>query len=240
MSENYNEYFHIWDVKTILGVDFNAPNHTKMCYNILNINPRQKTDKKYLLLQHLTTGYKLGASSYYYSQLKSYSAYYTVTPLQDGKLDIEVDPRSQGYFQLSIDNFFTMTWGAVISVCRELWKVYNLKLNSNEVNFYFIKQQFNKEFKNTDIAKYLDKINKEIWFIYLNGARNRMEHGQVIMIEIKSKTGDMVIADDQNVDGESLTTMMHYEPVPWCNTIFDETCKFVDYCCRDMNVLQYE
>jgi hypothetical protein len=47
------------------------------------------------------------------------------------------------------------------------------------------------------------------------------------MMEFKKNTGNMVIADDQNIERELLTTKMDYEPVPWCNTIFNETCKHV-------------
>lgn len=240
MSKDYAENLFTLDIKRVLGVNFNAPNHLKLLANLSNKTARQKIDKEYLLLQHNTTGYKLGASSYYLSQLKSYSHFYSILNLKEDEWEIEMDFTSQAYFQLSIDNFFATTMGSVTSICRELWKVYDLKIKPSQVNFYFTKEKFNIDFSNSDIAKYLDKINKETWFKYLNGARNRVEHGQLIMIEIKKKTGVMVIADEQNLEKDLLTTKMHYEPVPWCSTIFEETCKFVDYCCQDINMLLFE
>jgi hypothetical protein len=43
----------------------------------------------------------LGASSYYMSQLKSYSHFYLVSNLEDGEWEIEIDFTSQVYFQLA-------------------------------------------------------------------------------------------------------------------------------------------
>ncbi len=240
MSEKYTENLFTLDVRSILGVSFEAPYHSRLLNNFHKMNPRQNVDISYILFQHATTGYKLGSASYYLSKMSECSGFYTSSPDGKGVMDFELDFQMQAHFQLNMDNFLTASWGAIISTCRELWKAYGLKLDAEKVNFWNTKEQFKKDLKNLDITKFLERTNNEVWFKYLNGARNRVEHGQIIMIEYKGKTGKIVIADEQNVDKDKITTMLNYEPVPWCNTIFENTCRIVNYCCNDLNTLLYE
>jgi hypothetical protein len=47
------------------------------------------------------------------------------------------------------------------------------------MNFYLVEKQFEKEYPYSSITKHLASVNNEDWFKYLNGARNRVEHGQI-------------------------------------------------------------
>jgi hypothetical protein len=124
-------------------------------------------------------------------------------------------------------------------MCRELWKGDELNLDTDKVNFYYVKQQFKKEFKDIKITQYLQTINDSEWFKYLNGERNRVEHGQLLMIEFRGDTGKLIIADDQNAEREQILTNKNYEPVNWCEFIFEKTCEFINYCCNDLDTLLY-
>jgi hypothetical protein len=104
---------------------------------------------------------------------------------------------------------------------------------------YNIKEALQRDYPDAQITKYFIEVNKQDWFKYLNGARNRVEHGQILMLEFRGDTGKMVIADKQDVGIESTTTVNRYEPATWCQNIFDETCRFVDTCSQDLNSLLY-
>lgn len=56
----------------------------------------------------------------------------------------------------------------------------------------------------------------------------------------RGDTGGMVIADNQNVEIDKITTNKKYEPVYWCKVIFNETCRFVDTCSKYMSELFYK
>jgi hypothetical protein len=124
-------------------------------------------------------------------------------------------------------------------MCRELWSTYSLDLDSQEVNFYFVKKQFELEYPKAAITEYFKTVNESDWFKYLNGARNRVEHGIMLMLEFRGDSGQLVIADDQNVETERITTHKQYEPVIWCQTIFEETSRFIDICSRNLVSILY-
>lgn len=134
------------------------------------------------------------------------------------------DLKNYVLYVMSIDNFFVSCWGAITSICRELWNAYGLKLDVRKVK----------------LTRFLQSVNDKEWFQYLNGARTRVEHGQILMIEIRGDTGGMVIADNQNVEIDKITTNKKYEPVYWCKVIFNETCRFVDTCSKYMSEVIYK
>jgi hypothetical protein len=128
-------------------------------------------------------------------------------------------------------------WAVVTSISRELNEVYNL--TDGEVYFHTIRMKLKQARPKDEITAYLNKINTENWFNYLNKSRNRVEHGQVPMYEFRYE-GKVLLADDQSVKYKHMATHNNCEPVPLCIHIFDQTCKMVDYCSSSMNNLLYD
>jgi hypothetical protein len=140
-------------------------------------------------------------------------------------------------FQNSLESFFMFCWAVVTSISRELNEVYNL--TDGEVYFHTIRMKLKQARPKDEITAYLNKINTENWFNYLNKSRNRVEHGQVPMYEFRYE-GKVLLADDQSVKHKHMATHNNCEPVPLCIHIFDQTCKMVDYCSSSMNNLLYD
>lgn len=202
MSRNYTENLLTLDINKILGVGFKAPNFEKLYGNFITKSARIPIDINYLLFQHNTTGYKLGVSAYYLSQMTELSGFDIHLDVdENGNRFYKGDLKNYILYVMSIDNFFVSCWGAITSICRELWNAYGLKLDVRKVNFYFVKLRFEKEYAN--VTRFLQSVNDKEWFQYLNGARTGVEHGQILMIEIRGDTGGTVIADDQNVDRQN-------------------------------------
>jgi hypothetical protein len=86
-------------------------------------------------------------------------------------------------FQNSLESFFMFCWAVVTSISRELNEVYNL--TDGEVYFHTIRMKLKQARPKDEITAYLNKINTENWFNYLNKSRNRVEHGQVPMYEFR-------------------------------------------------------
>jgi hypothetical protein len=131
LSKDYTEDILTPNVKAILGVNFNAPFHIKLLHNMTIKNPKIAVDINYLLLQHNTTGYKLGVAAFYLKQIKELSDFYTSSKV-DGKgiYQFEANVFKQTHFTMSLENFFVSCWAGIISICRELWRIYNLNLDS--------------------------------------------------------------------------------------------------------------
>ena len=238
MPETTNENLFTFDVKSILGVEFSTPQHSKLMQNLYHAQPKMTTNTKYLLFQHNTTGFKLGVSAFLLKQLKD-NDFYVSTINQNGQREFEFDFHNLALFQISLESFFTYCGAVITSTCREIWSAYALNLRTDSVYFFNVKDALKQNHPNAQITHHFVDVNDKEWFKYLYGARNRVEHGQILMFEFRGDTGRVVIADKQNVDNDSITTDKRYEPAVWCQTIFDETCGFVDICFKDLNTRLY-
>lgn len=224
-----------------VGVNMGTPISGRFMENITFKEPRiPAVDRHAVYLQHGTSGFKLAASIQFLEEIKKTSKFYHFTePTDKEERDVQIDPAGIFSFQIPLECFFNFTWGVVISTVRELYIVYKLNLKPDNVNFYFVKEQFKKEHPKATITKYLVNVNTSEWSQYLNGARNRVEHGRTPIFHFHYD-GYMALADDQNQTADNITVNKKYNVNDWCSSILEETRKFVETCSFEMNILLYE
>ncbi len=234
----YTQNFVAFDTKVLFGFDLPIPNSGKFFLNLKNKKPRLNVDSESLFLQHLTTEYKLVVSKQNLDILKAYRDCFRFENDPDGhNKSVTIDVVKWVDFQNSLESFFMFCWAVITSLSRELNEVY--KLTDSDLYFHIIRAKLKQARPRDEITSYLNKINSENWFGYLNKSRNRVEHGQVPMYEFRYEE-KVILADDQSVNHKHMTTHKNYEPIPLCTEIFNQTCKTVDYCSSSMNILLFD
>lgn len=217
-----------------LGIVMELPEFSKFSDNLENRQLLMAFSREKLLTQHATTGYKIGSAAIFVGQIEKFANFHNSwgDNIQE---DFENTIKENYHFQIALECFFTFTWGAITSLMRELWLTFALNIARDSINFFMVKEAMKKEYPKTDLTMRLQEMNDSEWHRYLNGARNRVEHGQIPMTQYRLKERRLYLADNQTVDAGMETYLQDYDPIAWPKSILEEVRQSVEYCCSAMN-----